>query len=73
MFDSEASHGFLILSCVQKVGLTLCAIQVHYSISTPGGRVIANQTTHKIPLELTRRVFPTTPVILGDTMICSWS
>jgi hypothetical protein len=37
LFDSGASHDFLILPCAQKVGLTLCATQVPYSISTPGG------------------------------------
>jgi hypothetical protein len=53
LFDSETSHDFLSLACAQKVGLTLCTTQVHYSINTPGGRVVANQMAHKIPLELT--------------------
>jgi predicted aspartyl protease len=52
LFDSRASHDFLSLACAQKVGLTLCATQVPYSISTPRGRVAANQMAHKIPLEL---------------------
>jgi hypothetical protein len=64
LFDSGASHDFLSLAYAQKAGLTLCATQVPYSISTLGGRVVANQMVHKIPLELARRVFPTTLVIL---------
>jgi hypothetical protein len=37
LFDSGASHDFLSLACTQKAGLTLCATQVPYSISTHGG------------------------------------
>jgi predicted aspartyl protease len=37
LFDSGASQDFLNLTCAQKAGLTLCATQVPYSISTPGG------------------------------------
>jgi hypothetical protein len=48
LFDSRASHDFLSLVCAQKVGITLCATQVPYSISTPGGRVVANQMAQKI-------------------------
>jgi predicted aspartyl protease len=64
LFDSGASHDFLSLAYAQKAGLTLCATQVPYSISTLGGRVVANQMVRIIPLELARRVFPTTLVIL---------
>jgi hypothetical protein len=42
LFDSGASHDFLSLSCAQKAIITLYSTQVHYSISTPGGRVVAN-------------------------------
>jgi hypothetical protein len=64
LFDSGASHDFLSLTCAQKAGVTLCATQVTYSISTPGGRVVANQMARKIPLELTEQVFSTTLIIL---------
>jgi hypothetical protein len=37
LFDSEASHDFLSLSCAQKASITLYATQVPYSISTPRG------------------------------------
>jgi hypothetical protein len=51
-FDSVALRDFLSLTYAQKAGLTLYATEVPYSISTPGGRVVANQMAHKIPLEL---------------------
>jgi hypothetical protein len=51
LFDSGASHDFLSLAYAQKADVTLYATQAPYSISTPGGRVIANQMAHKIPLE----------------------
>jgi hypothetical protein len=54
LFDSGASHDFMILACVKNAKLTLCATPVPYSISTPGGRVVANQMVHKIPLEFAR-------------------
>jgi hypothetical protein len=64
LFDSGASHDFLSLAYSQKVGLTLCTTQGPYSISTPRGRVVANQMAHKIPVELVRRVFSTALIIL---------
>jgi hypothetical protein len=64
LFNSGASHGFLSLAYAQKAELNPCATPAPYSISTPRGRVVANHMIHKIPLELTGRVFPTTLVIL---------
>jgi hypothetical protein len=64
LFDSRASHDFLSLANAQKAGVTLYATQVPYSISTPGGRVVANQMAHKIPLEPAEQVFSTTLIIL---------
>jgi hypothetical protein len=66
LFDSGASHDFLSLAYAQKAGVTLYATQVPYSISTLGGRVVANQMVRKIPLKLVRRVFSTTLIILED-------
>jgi hypothetical protein len=37
LFDSGASHDFICLACARKAKLTLYAMQVPYSISTPGG------------------------------------
>jgi hypothetical protein len=69
LFDSGPLHDFLSLSCAQKAGITLYATKVSYSISTPGGRVVANQMARKIPLELVGRVFSTTLIILEGQRI----
>jgi hypothetical protein len=54
LFDSRASHDFMRLACAQKSKLTLWATKVPYSISTSGGRVVADRMVCKIPLELVR-------------------
>jgi hypothetical protein len=64
LFDSGASHDFMSLASAQKGKLTLYATKVPYSISTPGGRVVADRMARKIPLELVGRVFPTSLIIL---------
>jgi predicted aspartyl protease len=64
LFDSGASHDFMSLAYAQKAGIALYATQVPYSISTPRGRVVANQVARNIPLELAKRVFSTTLIIL---------
>jgi predicted aspartyl protease len=43
LFDSGASHNFMSSTCVKKTRLTLVASGTPYVISTPGGRVDANQ------------------------------
>jgi hypothetical protein len=40
------------LACAQKAKLTLWDTNAPYSISSPGGRVVANRMARKIPLEL---------------------
>jgi hypothetical protein len=64
LFDSGASHDFMSLACAQKAKLTLWATTIPYSISTPGGWVVANRMAHKIPLKLARRAFLTSLVIM---------
>jgi hypothetical protein len=49
-----------------KCDVTLCATKVPYSINTPRGRVVANQMTRKVPLELAGQVFHTTLIVLED-------
>jgi hypothetical protein len=69
LFDSGALHNLLSLAYAQTAGLTLCTTQVPYSISTPEGRVVANQMARKIPLEFVRRVFSTALIILEGQVI----
>jgi hypothetical protein len=54
LFDSGASHDFMSSTCAKKVKLSLVASGMPYVISTPGGRVDANQIDQKVPLEWSR-------------------
>jgi hypothetical protein len=64
LFDSRALHDFISSTCAKKVRLSMVAIEAPYVISTPGGRVDADQIAHKAPLELAGRVFSTDLIIL---------
>jgi predicted aspartyl protease len=65
LFDSGASHDFMSSTCAKKVKLSLVASGMPYVISTPGGRVDANQIDQKVPLELSRGIFSTNLIILS--------
>jgi hypothetical protein len=43
LFDSRASHDFMSFTCAKKAKLSLMASGAPYVISTPGGRVDADQ------------------------------
>jgi hypothetical protein len=64
-FDSGALHDFMSFTCAKKASLPLVALGAPYVISTPGGRVDANQVAQKVPLELSGRIFGTNLIILS--------
>jgi hypothetical protein len=64
LFDSGASHDFISSTCAMKAMLSTVAMEAPYVISTPGGRVDADQIIRKAPLELAGRVFSTNLIIL---------
>jgi hypothetical protein len=64
LFDSGASHDFISSTCAKKAMLSMVAMEAPYVISTPGGRVDADQIIRKAPLELAGRVFSTDLIIL---------
>jgi predicted aspartyl protease len=64
LFDSEASHDFISSTCAKKAMLSTVAVKAPYVISTPGGRVDADQIVHKAPFDLVGRVFSTDLIIL---------
>jgi hypothetical protein len=77
LFDYGASHDFLSSTCAKKAKLSLMTSGAPYMISTPGGRVDANQIVHKVPLELSGRIFSTNLIILSgqgidDILRMSW-
>jgi predicted aspartyl protease len=50
LFDSGASHDFISSTCAKKAMLSLVATEAPYVISTPRGRVDADQIVRKAPL-----------------------
>jgi hypothetical protein len=77
LFDYGASYDFLSSTCAKKAKLSLMTSGAPYMISTPGGRVDANQIVHKVSLELSERIFSTNLIILSgqgidDILRMSW-
>jgi hypothetical protein len=52
-------------TCAKKTKLSLVASGAPYVISTPGGRVDANQVAQKVPIKLSGRIFSTNLIILS--------
>jgi predicted aspartyl protease len=69
LFDSRALHDFISSTCARKAMLSMVATEAPYVISTPGGRVDADQIVRKAPLKLARRVFNTDLIILSGQCI----
>jgi hypothetical protein len=65
LFDSGASHDFMSFTYAKKAKLSLMASGAPYVISTPRGRVDANQVAQKVPLEMSERIFSTNLIILS--------
>jgi hypothetical protein len=65
LFDSGASHDFMSSTCAKKAWLSLVASGMPYVISTPGGRVDANQVAQQVSLKLSGRIFSTNLIILS--------
>jgi hypothetical protein len=65
LFDSAASHNFIISPCAKKAMLSMVATEAPYVISTPGGWVDADRIVRKAPLKLAGRVFSTDLIILS--------
>jgi hypothetical protein len=65
LFDSGASHDFMSSTCAKKARLTLMSSGASYVISTPGGRVDADQMVRKVPLDSSGWVFETDLIVLS--------
>jgi predicted aspartyl protease len=65
IFDSRASHDFMCSTYAKKARLSLVASGAPYVISTPRGRVDANQVAQKVLLELSGSIFSTNLIILS--------
>jgi predicted aspartyl protease len=65
LFNSGASHDFTSSTCAKKAKLSLVASRALCVISTPSGRVDADQIVQKVTLELSERIFSTNLIILS--------
>jgi hypothetical protein len=65
LFDSGASHDFVSSACAKRAKLTLVASGASYVISTLGGQVDTDRIAQKVPLELSRRVFSISLIVLS--------
>jgi hypothetical protein len=65
LFDFGASYDFMSSTCAKKAKLSLVASGMPYVISTPGGRVDADQIVRKAPLDSAGRVIETDLIILS--------
>jgi predicted aspartyl protease len=65
LFDSGASHDFISSTCAKKEMSSTVAAKAPYVISTPRGRVDADQIVRKAPLKLAGTVFNTDLFILN--------
>jgi predicted aspartyl protease len=65
LFNSSASHDFMSSTCAKKAKLSLVASRAPYVISTPSGRVDADQIVQRAPLKLSMRIFSTKLIILS--------
>jgi hypothetical protein len=70
LFDSGSSNDFMSFTCAKKAKLSLVALGAPYMISTPGGRVDADQVVQKVLLELSRRIFSTNLIIEWSRYSC---
>jgi predicted aspartyl protease len=64
LFDSGASHDFISSTCAKKAMLSAVTVEALFVISTPRGRVDADQIVYKTPLKLAGRLFSTDLIIL---------
>jgi hypothetical protein len=59
LFDSGATHDFIIKACTQKCQLMIELISTPYVIRTPGGIIATKQLVMAAPLILASRFFKT--------------
>jgi hypothetical protein len=64
LFDSGATHDFITKECTQRCQLSIHHIDTPYLISTPGGRVVTKQTIVHAPLDLARKLYKPSLIVL---------
>jgi hypothetical protein len=65
LFDSGASHSFIIAKFGAKVGLDFCHTKGSYMISTPGGKIASNQIKRHVSIKLSSKTIKTVLILLA--------
>ena len=64
LFDSGASHTFISQACVTRLNLHVFQMKRPYIIHAPGIHLSTSQLVRDVPLDLSRKIFRTTPIVL---------
>ena len=64
LFDSGASHTFISQACVARLNLQVTHMIRPYIIHAPGAHLSTSQLVRGVPLDLSRKIFQTTPIVL---------
>jgi hypothetical protein len=64
LFNSGATHDFITKACTQRCQLSIHHIDTPYLISTPGGRLVTKQTVVHAPLDLARKLYKPSLIVL---------
>jgi hypothetical protein len=64
LFDSGATNSFLNGKIQEKLGLEAYSINKTYKITTPGGEVVSNRLTRKVPLVMGSKTIHSDLIIL---------
>jgi hypothetical protein len=65
LFDSGASHSFIIQMFSVKCQLPFYHTKGPFMIATPRGKIATNQLNRSVPISLGSKIFKTTLLILG--------
>jgi hypothetical protein len=65
LFDSGASHSFIIQKFSAKCQLPFYHAKGSFMIATTRGKIATNQLNQNVPISLGSRIFKTTLLILG--------
>jgi hypothetical protein len=66
LFDFGATHAFISKACTQKYRLIIQHISTPYMISTPRGKIVTKQMVMHTPLNLVRKIYKPSLIILDD-------
>ena len=64
LFDSGASHTFISQACVTRLNLHVFQMKRSYIIHAPGTHLSTRQLVQDVPLDLSGKIFRTTPIVL---------